>query len=389
MTDIVEVHWDASLVGRLVLGAGMRPSVEFTYDPTWLVNGWQIDPDLPLTGAPFARSGSLFGAFRDSAPDEWGRGLLARSHQGTSLSEADYLLRVADLSRTGALRYRTPDGGWLTADADIPAISDLETLRQAARDFEQGRGAPTRELATAGAGTGGARPKIVVQDDDGLWMAKFGRRDDEIDAEVAEHIVAQLASRAGVAMSTSRLVVDSDEPVLMSRRFDRSGVHRLGYLSALSLLESQVDPRRGGLYDYLELADVLPVWSSQPTQDLHELWRRIAFGCIVGNTDDHMRNHAFIRDGRGWSLSPAFDINTDVRTWNTSVTTVDGQGGEHKLESLLASSDYFRLDLKGARTILDEVLEAARQLEDVLTAYSSTPTTQALRDVIVTNAARA
>ncbi|MEB0161060.1 HipA domain-containing protein, partial [Pseudomonas sp. AH2 (2023)] len=85
------------------------------------------------------------------------------------------------------------------------------------------------------------------------------------------------------------------------------------------------------VYDYLELADVLPTWSSQPDKDLAQLCRRIAFGALVRNTDDHMRNHAFIRTGDGWRLSPAFDVNPDVLPWTEFVTSVDAHAGAGRL----------------------------------------------------------
>ena len=361
MTD-VDVYFDAVLVGRMSMGEGVRPAVRFQYAPSWFARpgAFPIDPQLSLDGAPFVRGDSLFGAMRDSAPDAWGRGLLARSARGRVLGEVDYLLGVNDVTRQGALRYREPEtGAWMTEAAPVPVMLRLSALRQAARDSETGSEPPVRELATAGAGTGGARPKVIVSDGHELWIAKFGRKDDLIETESAEYAIAQLAQRAGIAMSTSRLV-DAGEPTLLTRRFDRAGARRLGYVSALSLLEHEVGPGRGGLYDYLDLADALLSWSAQPTKDLAQLWRRIAFGVIVRNTDDHMRNHAFIRDERGWRLSPAFDINTDVRPWETFVTAVDDNTGDGRLESLMGVIDYFRLDEAGARAILGEVVEAAR-----------------------------
>lgn len=363
--NIVSVWWDDARVGTLTIDNGIRPNVEFEYDRTWVRDGWAIDPDLPLSAAPFSRSGSLFGAFSDSAPDKWGRGLLARSRPNQTLSEADYLLLVADGSRQGALRYQSEDRGWLTQTSRIPVLTDLAQLRRAAADYEAGLGEPARELVLAGVGSGGARPKAVVQDEGALWVAKFSSRHDVIEAEVAEYVVAQLAVSAGINLSHVRLFEEAEEPILLSKRFDRQGARRLGYLSAQSLLQSAVDPLRD-VFDYLELADVIPELSAHATADLHELWRRIAFGCIVNNTDDHMRNHAFIRQGDGWRLSPAYDINTEVIHGFRSVSSVDGEDGEHKLESLMACSEFFRLDASSARTILGEVTEACQHVESVV-----------------------
>lgn len=377
MTD-VDVFYDTTLVGRLAVGDGIRPTVEFQYAPSWFARrgAFEIDPDLPITtrGGPFQRGNSLFGAFRDSAPDDWGRGLLARTLR-RSLGEADYLFGVSDATRQGALRYRRVDAGeWLTDESPVPVQMDLPMLRGAAREAEAGA-VPVRQLAAAGAGTGGARPKVVISDGADLWIAKFGRRDDLIDVEPAEFVVAQLAVRSGVVMSETRLV-DGDEPTLVSKRFDRDGERRLGYLSTLSLLESKVGAARGGAYDYLELADVLPEWSSTPAADLLQLWRRIAFGVLVHNTDDHMRNHAFIRTDAGWGLSPAFDLNPDVRAWAPFVTTIDSRDGEGRLDALVEASDYFRLTERDALGILAEVVDAVAGHESVLATVPMAPDTR-------------
>lgn len=366
MSD-VEVHFDQELVGQLTVGDGIRPTVRFQYDSSWLSRSgaFPIDPELALGGAPFTRAGSLFGAMRDSAPDEWGRGLLARSAKGKPLSEADYLLGVRDDTRQGALRYRDGDGRWMASLSPVPVLMDLSGLQKAAREAERGSSPPLRELAAAGAGTGGARPKVVVSDGSELWIAKFARNGDEIQTESAEFVVSQLARRARVEMSDTRLERGASEPILLTKRFDRIGERRLGYLSALSLLEHTVGPTRAGVYDYLDFADVLAEWSAQPTKDLHQLWRRIAFGAVVRNTDDHMRNHAFIRGPGGWRLSPAYDINTDVRSWVPFVTAIDDEVAEGRLAALLNTVDYFRMDVAMGRQVIAEIVAATRTIEDL------------------------
>lgn len=367
MSD-VEVYFDQELVGQLTVGDGIRPTVRFQYDSSWLSRpgAFPIDPELSLSGAPFVRAGSLFGAMRDSAPDEWGRGLLARSAKGRPLSESDYLLGVRDDARQGALRYRSGDGRWMTSASPVPVLMDLPALQKAAREAEDGSTPPLRELAAAGAGTGGARPKVVVSDNSELWIAKFARRDDEIQTESAEFVVAQLARRAGVEMSETRLERHGLEPMLLTKRFDRDGSRRFGYLSALSLLEHAVGPSRAGVYDYLDLADVLAEWSAQPTKDLHQLWRRVAFGAIVRNTDDHMRNHAFIGGPGGWRLSPAYDINTDVRSWVPFVTAINDEVADGRLAALLDTVDYFRMDVAMGRQMIAEIVAATRTVEELV-----------------------
>jgi serine/threonine-protein kinase HipA len=159
-----------------------------------------------------------------------------------------------------------------------------------------------------------------------------------------------------------RLVGVEGNPVLLLDRFDREGTRRVGYVSAMTLLEAQDGQPR----DYTEVAEVIPENSSATTDDLHQLWRRIAFSVAVHNTDDHLRNHGFLRHKAGWRLAPAFDINPDPEIGAQRVTSIGGATNPaDEVKALLVYSESFGLTHSQARAVLREVADAASDWEAV------------------------
>ena len=170
-------------------------------------------------------------------------------------------------------------------------------------------------LMTPGASLGGARPKAGVIDENGHpWIAKFPSRHDDYDMAAWEYVAYMLALDAGVDMAESRIEkFGSHHHTFLTKRFDRFGQNRLHFASAMTQL---------GYYDgddeasYLELAQFLTDLGANTKEDLAQLWRRIVFYIAISNSDDHLRNHGFIYNQKGWLLSPAYDINP--------VTTANG-----------------------------------------------------------------
>jgi HipA-like C-terminal domain/Sigma-70, region 4 len=167
-----------------------------------------------------------------------------------------------------------------------------------------------RILLDAGTGTlGGARPKASVVGDDGvLQIAKFPHPDDDWEVMAWEKTALDLAERAGIEVPRRTIAHINGRAVLLLDRFDRSGGQRVGYMSAMTLVQGR-DGGGSGARDYLELAAELADVSAATDADLSALWRRIAFSVAIHNTDDHFRNHGFLRQGSGWRLSPVFDVN--------------------------------------------------------------------------------
>ncbi|HEY0240825.1 MAG TPA: HipA domain-containing protein [Friedmanniella sp.] len=349
-------------------------STTLTYDPAWTAApaAYALSPELSLVQTRHQVTGSLPGAFADSAPDRWGRNLIAKRLRAQALAEqrvpptireVDYLLGVADETRQGALRFAVDDAGpFLGAGSDVPRLVALPRLLRAAdavTDDAADDLAAVKELLAAGSGSlGGARPKASVHDGDRLRIAKFPHRSDAWDVMAWEKTALDLARSSGIDVPRCELVGVGQRHVLLLDRFDRRGATRVGYISAMTLLQSS----DGVAVDYLELAEALAEHGGAVAADLAQLWRRIAFTLVINNVDDHLRNHGFLRSRSGWTLSPAFDLNPDPDPGAARVTTVGFvDDAEHALEQLMANARAFRLTADRAAAVLDEVLGATRR----------------------------
>lgn len=335
---------------------------------------YELDPLLPLVEGsqqtPADRA--IFGAFSDAAPDRWGRRLIGRAERrrvrreggaARSFGEADYLLGVRDDLRQGALRFREPDTGAFLAppDSAVPALLDLPRLLGAADRLERDEESEDEiaALLRAGSSLGGARPKAHVLGDAGqIAIAKFpSPANDEWDVMRWEAVALTLAQSAGIRVPRHKLHLIDGRSVLIVDRFDRSGTARIGYVSALTMLE-RADGDAGS---YLEIADVIARHSPAAADDLSELWRRIAFSVLISNFDDHLRNHGFLRTSTaGWALSPAFDLNPDPRPGERHLSTaIDYDDTEARVDLLLDVGPEFRLApaqaLDGLRAVVGAV----------------------------------
>jgi serine/threonine-protein kinase HipA len=363
---------------------GGRESASFEYNPDWLTQGhFALEPALQLTAGTFhTRAGlSLFGAMGDSAPDRWGRILMRRNeeHQAKSegrtpctLSELDYLLGINDEGRQGALRFKkNPDGLFLSASEknDIPPLLALPKLLSASERFLESKESDEdlRLLLAPGSSLGGARPKASVYDKDGeLAIAKFPRRDDEYNTVLWEALALSLAAKAGITVPSWRLEQIGGKAVLLIKRFDRRGKKRIPFLSAMSMLGA----RDNEDHSYPEIAYAISRYGGAPEQDLTELWRRMVFNMAISNTDDHLRNHGFLYDQKGWRLSPVYDMNPVARTVGPRILSlaIDFNSREASLETALSSAAEFRLKKDQTLGIIQEVRFAAAQWQSTARA---------------------
>lgn len=365
------------LVGRL--WSRMRKNREgatFEYDQAWLENlaRFSLEPALHLGPGPFHTAGDapMFGAIGDSAPDRWGRTLMRRMERRRAerenqaprtLQEMDYLLLVDDEARQGALRFAEQEGGPFLQEAcvkRIPPLIELPRLLSAAEHVieETDTEEDLRLLFAPGTSLGGARPKASVRDKGGhLAIAKFSRRDDEINTVAWEAVALALAKKSGIAVPSARVEIVAGKAVLLLRRFDRDGERRIPFLSAMSMLGARDNETRS----YLEIVDSLRQHGASPKADMEALWRRIVFNILISNTDDHLRNHGFLYEGqRGWQLSPAYDMNpvpADIKPRILS-TAINEDDGTAALPLALQVAGYFGLDSAGARAIVTQVGKA-------------------------------
>jgi len=378
MTDIqvdMDLHGQMRPVGLLRLHQTRRlESVTFEYDSTWLSSpdSFALEPALPLSaGIHPPPSNRFYGSLGDSAPDTWGRRLMQRTERRRAetagqtprtLTETDYLLGVSDVARLGALRFRRQgESDYLAQPGQgVPAFIELGRLLQATENVV--RGEETDEdlelIFAPGSSLGGARPKASVMDQHGnLSIAKFPKETDDYSIETWEEIALQLAERAGIKTPVHQLVQVAGKPVLLSRRFDREPGRRIPFMSALAML-GMADGQSGC---YPDLADAMAQVGDNAKDEIKTLFRRMVFNVLISNVDDHLRNHGFLWYGRqGWRLSPAYDLNpvpTDVRARILS-TNIDLDEATCSLDVIEGATGYYNLNLKEARTIINEVAQA-------------------------------
>jgi serine/threonine-protein kinase HipA len=373
----IDLEGQSHLVGTLWTRSNKgRQSASFEYHDDWLNQParFALEPALTVGKGPYhtVAGRSLFGAIGDSAPDRWGRILIQReearrareeNRAPRTLTEVDYLLRVSDVARQGALRFSREQGGPFLAPGDatqIPPLIRLPKLLNSALHVSAGEETDEdlKLLVAPGSSLGGARPKASVLDKDGnLLIAKFPQHDDKSRIPLWEAVALKLASAAGIPTPTWRIEQVGELSVLLLRRFDRDETGRIPFLSAMSMLGAADNE----LHSYMEIADALRQHGSRPEGDCAQLWRRIAFNILVSNTDDHLRNHGLLYEaGRGWRLAPAYDLNPTPIEIKPRVLclAIDEADNTASLEVALGAAEHFGLEPPAARAIASEVGKA-------------------------------
>jgi len=307
------------------IGEGREATARFAYGRRYIQrkDRLALDPvQLPLHEPDIEREYAapegfvLFNGIRDAAPDGWGRHVMDRAAGARALSEFDYLVATGD-ARVGALafgpdlsgprrivpwREENPDGGNLDLAEMLEAVRELDTAESLSPEH--------RRFLVRGSSLGGARPKATAEYDGKQWIAKFGRADDRFPVCRAEYVTMKLAAQVGINVPPVRLEKILGQDVYLIERFDRlskdKGYRRLPFISGLTIIgahESE-SPQQS----YRRLAEQLRLFGSDPIPDAKELWRRMVFNILCNNNDDHLRNHGFLWDGKGWRLSPGYDI---------------------------------------------------------------------------------
>ena len=386
----IEVHLDAPELGPARHIGNLFPGKErvdlppsFEYTEGWLgsANAVAIDPQLDLVeGEQHSTLARGFGVFADSAPDRWGRVLMERreikaaedqQRKTARMNDMFFMLGVNDFTRSGALRFRVPPGEVFVDNGPLPAppATDLRELAAVAKKLDGPRPEEMPEydqwlsmLVAPGTSLGGARPKATFTREDGtLWLAKFPGHNDSYDWGSWEYLVFMLARRARVDMpDAERLALSDRYHTYAVQRFDRinpragTAQARRMYASAMTLTQRHDGQDDGS---YLHLVEALDEnGGSGLTDDLAQLFRRAVFNLMVGNRDDHLRNHGFLLTPTGWRLAPAFDINPSPVKAQHALTW-DGRSSSPDLKTLLATAGFYRLGAKQAQDIAEEVRE--------------------------------
>lgn len=342
----------------------------FVYGKSYLArnDAVPLDPvELKLSSRTYETRvlNGVFGALRDASPDYWGRRVIERRFGSPGPDELDYLLESPD-DRAGALGFGTgpePPAPKRTFNRTI----DLQKLQDFADAVIAGEELPdeadaqqAQELMLEGTSMGGARPKAVVEDYDGLWIAKFNRPDDKWNHAKVEHSMLVLAKTCGIHAVENRLTTIGDRNALLIKRFDRNktetGYQRARMLSALTLLRADDTHTDRENWSYVRLVEELRRISAQPKEDAAELFKRMCFNALISNTDDHPRNHAVIAMDKDWRLSPAYDLTPSmpVSIERRDLALACGDMGRYAhADNLLSQSARFLVSTDEAKQVID------------------------------------
>ena len=366
-------------------------SYSFKYDNEWLhqYGGLFLSADINnYPGQQYTQPGrDIFGCFSDALPDRWGRLILNRREQILAaeerrpvrkLSSFDYLMGIDDFSRIGGFRFKeSKDGGFVncTKSLRIPPLTDIKTLVAASMEIEKSEDMNQlpekkwiQQLIHPGTSLGGARPKAGVIDETGsLCVAKFPSRNDDYDVGLWEHHSHLLAKEAGiVAAETSVMESGERYHALLSKRFDRiTEGHRRHFASAMTLLglTDGRDAKTG--HGYLDIVDFILQNCCDVEENLRQLYRRVAFNIAIGNSDDHFRNHGFLLTPRGWTLSPAYDMNPTLNEYQALL--INSTTNHADLNVLFDSSEEYMISKGEAIQIINEVKSGVSHWKSIAT----------------------
>lgn len=360
-----------------------KETSDFEYSNEWLnyKNSFSLEPGLFFGKGKQVntRQVPLFGSFGDSAPDTWGRILMRRyenqlakkeNRSPRTLNEIDYLLFVNDIARQGALRFKTGNNDEFQYPSNIKAIPPLIDLTKLLAASEKIIESSEKEsdlqlLLAPGSSLGGARPKASVLDKNGdLCIAKFPKKDDFTNNVLWEGVALTLAKQCGLNVQEWSIQKAGKKNVILLKRFDRKGNIRIPFLSAMSMLNAVDNDSQ--IHSYLDIADAIRQYGSNPGVDLIELWKRMVFSILISNTDDHLRNHGFLYTGaNGWKLSPLYDVNPSPDNKNVLSTYITQTDNAQDIDLALSVCEYFDLDINSAKQFTNDLKSVIKNWQNV------------------------
>ena len=364
-------------------------SYAFRFDDNWLKfhAGIKLSEDINnYPGLQYTQPGNdIFGCFSDALPDRWGRTLLKRREQiqaseekraVRNLSSFDYLMGIDDFSRMGGFRLkRELDGDFINVSPSlkIPPQTELRQLVLASQEVEKSEEndvLPEKkwiaQLIQPGTSLGGARPKAGVLDDSGnLCIAKFPSRKDDYDTGLWEHFSHLLARKAGIYAAQTKVLGGLGKyHTLLSKRFDRTDEgKRIHFASSMSLIGLRDGDNAQGGYGYLNIVDFILQSCCDVEKNLQELYRRVAFNICIGNSDDHFRHHGFLLTPRGWTLSPAYDMNPTLNEYQSLL--INESSNKADIRTLLESCESYMIKKEVAKNIIRQVQAAVAGWENL------------------------
>lgn len=294
------------------------------------------------------------------------------------LSSFDYLMGIDDSSRMGGFRFKKEmEGDYINVSPSlkIPPLTEIRELVHASQEVERSEEndvLPEKkwiaQLIQPGTSLGGARPKAGVLDEKGnLCIAKFPSRKDDYDAGLWEHFSHLLAQKAGILVAQTRVLGGLGKyHTLLSKRFDRTAeAKRIHFASSMSLLGLKDGDNALGGYGYLDIVDFILQGCCDVEKNLLELYRKVVFNICIGNSDDHFRNHGFLLTPKGWTLSPAYDMNPTLNEYQSLL--INESSNKADINILLDSSESYMIKREKAEIIIQEVQAAVSQWESLAT----------------------
>lgn len=320
------------------------------------------DPELPLNAGelPLLNDLSMPNCIRDASPDAWGRRVLlyrSGNKKGTQI-ELDELtcLLESGSDRIGALDFQLSPTEYVPRlGAHVP----LDELMESAERVQQGLpiSKALDQALQHGTSIGGARPKVMIETGNKKYIAKFSSSTDLYNVVKAEYIAMRLASLVGIDAAPVKLENTMGKDVLLVERFDRvntpKGWQRKPMVSTLTILGLGEMQARYASYE--DLADIVRSRFTDSSNTLRELFNRIVFNILCGNTDDHARNHAAFWNGSYLTLTPAYDICPQSRIGNeaSQAMLISGQNRMSQLSVCLAAAHKFQLNANEAQNIIE------------------------------------
>ena len=364
----------------------------FKFNQDWLRNHSDVllSEDINnYVGMQYTQPGKdVFACFADSLPDRWGRTLVLRREQLLAteekrpvrrLTSMDYLLGIDDASRMGAFRFKEDiDGVFINAanELQIPPVTSIRELIAASQEIEKSEERnvlPEKkwlmQLMHPGTSLGGARPKAsVVDEKKRLYVAKFPSRKDLYDVALWEHFAHLMAKEVGMKCAETKVIsAGSKYHTLLSRRFDRTEENRrIHFASAMTMLGLTDGQNASTGNGYLDIVDFIVQGCCDVESNLQELFRRVAFSIAIGNSDDHFRNHGFLLTNKGWTLSPAYDLNPTLS--HAQSLLINSNTQESDINILLDSCSDYMLSRDVANRIVEDIRTAMARWQQVATS---------------------
>lgn len=379
-------------LGRLTL---QGKSGEFIYAPDYVERGgWVPDPvNYPLRAEAYkgiTKNRGIPGFINDAMPDGWGERLLQRAF-GQVLAPIEFLLKSPNNDRVGNLLAGTatvPAPG--LGDGPVPTLKGLAKFIEACEAVYDGQlddqSVAMLNIRHQRSALGGARPKRTLQDNGMLILAKPRDRFDQYDFPSIEYACMTFAASKGMNVAKTALHAETPSTLLIER-FDRTpladGARRIPMLSALTLLDSEWNEQYHRDWRYAAVADEMRR-RGVPDVDLHELFKRMCYNALVGNSDDHPRNHSIIWLAGQWRLSPMYDVLpiVDEGPAQTLSMAVGRDGNQISRANLLSHHTHFALTRDLAEHVLDEVIGWEEELQDYYSRWVRGEELERVRDTV-------